>query len=160
MLAPQPWLIITADIGTLDAMMTVMHAAFDPQFGEAWTSAQLASLLAMPGTRLRLVLQADRPLGFYAARCAAGESELMLLAVVPEARRCGIGQKLLDDWLQWGNALGVSEYFLEMRADNPARALYVQHCFSECGRRPQYYLGKDGIKRDAITMRYSPTEPK
>jgi [ribosomal protein S18]-alanine N-acetyltransferase len=79
----------------------------------------------------------------------------MLLGVVPEMRRSGIGQLLLRDWRAWGEAGGISEYFLEMRSDNPARHLYLRHGFSECGLRPEYYLGKDGMKRDAVTMRYS-----
>jgi [ribosomal protein S18]-alanine N-acetyltransferase len=152
---PQSLTLITATSADLDAMMSVMDAAFDPRFGEAWTATQLASLIAVPGTRLCLVLLGERPVGFYAARSVAGESELMLLAVIPDARRLGIGQRLLDDWQRWGEECGVAQYFLEMRADNPARHLYTRTGFSKCGERPAYYLGKDGIKRDAITMRYS-----
>jgi [ribosomal protein S18]-alanine N-acetyltransferase len=160
MLPPQSLTLMTATSDNLDAMMAVMDAAFDPRFGEAWTGKQLASLMAMPGTRLCLAMQGERPVGFYAARSIAGESELMLLAVVPAVRRGGIGQRLLDDWHQWGEDRGVTEYFLEMRSDNPARHLYLRHGFLECGRRSEYYLGKDGVKRDAITMRYSSPQPE
>ena len=48
---------------------------------------------------------------------------------------------------------GAEEFFLEMRSDNDAVHLYESAGFSECGRRPHYYRGGDGVVRDAITMR-------
>lgn len=139
--------------GDADAVMAVMRAAFDPRFGEAWTLAQLMTLFAVPGTRLGLALRDGEAVGFHAARLAGPESELLLLGVMPRLRRQRIGQLLLDDWLRWGGTMGASDYFLEMRADNDARALYAQAGFVQCGLRPNYYVGQDGQKRDAITMR-------
>jgi ribosomal-protein-alanine N-acetyltransferase len=60
---------------------------------------------------------------------------------------------LMDDWMAWAKEEGAEEYFLEMRADNDAVHLYERTGFSECGRRPAYYRGGDGVVRDAITMR-------
>ena len=155
MVRPVPVTLIAATAGDLEAVMAVMGAAFDPRFGEAWTRAQLASLFVIPGTRVGMAWHADRVAGFYAARRAGPESELMLLAVDPAVRRAGIGRRLLGDWRLWGQGCGVIDYFLEMRADNPARHLYERGGFVECGRRREYYVGLDGIKRDAITMRSS-----
>lgn len=135
------------------AVMDIMHAAFDPCFGEAWTQAQLMTLFAVPGTRLTLALWNGTAVGFYAARLAGPESELLLLGVVPAFRRQRIGQLLLDDWLNWARAHGAADYFLEMRADNDARALYVRAGFVQCGLRRDYYHGLDGKRRDAVTMR-------
>jgi ribosomal-protein-alanine N-acetyltransferase len=78
---------------------------------------------------------------------------LLLLAVAPAARRRGLGRALLDHWLAWAAGAGASEAFLEMRADNPARALYESAAFAACGQRADYYRGGDGLLRDAITMR-------
>lgn len=151
---PTDLVLTAAGTDDLDAVMAVMDAAFDPRFGEAWTRAQVSSLIVLPHTRLCLARCGGAPAGFYAARFAAGESELMLLAVDPAARRAGIGRALLDDWWRWASELGAEDYFLEMRADNAALHLYVSFGFAECGRRADYYVGKDGVKRDAITMRY------
>jgi [ribosomal protein S18]-alanine N-acetyltransferase len=137
----------------VDAVMAVMRAAFDDRYGEAWTQAQVLTLFAVPGTRLAIARSGDQIIGFHAARVAGPESELLLLGVMPPYRRRRIGQLLLDDWLHWGRAQGASDYFLEMRADNDARALYAQAGFVQCGLRPDYYLGQDGQRRDAITMR-------
>lgn len=136
------------------AVMDVMHAAFDPRYGEAWTRAQLMTLFAVPGTRLTLASCDGTAVGFYAARLAGPESELLLLGVIPAFRRQRIGQLLLDDWLNWARAHGAADYFLEMRADNDARALYVHAGFVQCGLRREYYHGLDGKKRDAVTMRF------
>ena len=142
-----------AGAGDVETVMAVMHSAFDPRYGEAWTQAQLMTLFAVPATRLGLATCAGQAVGFFAARLAGPESELLLLGVTPMQRRQRIGQLLLDDWLQWGRANGASDYFLEMRADNNARGLYARAGFVQCGLRADYYLGQDGQKRDAITMR-------
>lgn len=147
--------LATARVGDLAAVMRVMDAAFDPAYGEAWSGAQLLTLFALPSSRVGLAWEDDRPCGFYAARVAGPESELLLLAVDPADRGRGIGARLMKDWQDWAGTQGADDYFLEMRADNSAVHLYTRAGFSECGRRPAYYRGGDGVLRDAITMRRS-----
>jgi [ribosomal protein S18]-alanine N-acetyltransferase len=146
--------LFDADPADLDAIMRVMARAFDPRFGEAWTQGQLRTLFALPGTRLCAGSLNGVIVGFYAARMAGPESELLLLAVDPAARRQQIGSALLKHWQNWANNSGANEYFLEMRADNPARSLYERFGFVECGHRPDYYSGQDGVLRAAVTMRH------
>ena len=150
--------LATARVSDLAAVMRVMDTAFDPAYGEAWSGAQLFTLFALPSARVALAWDGERPCGFYAARIAGPESELLLLAVDPSDRGRGVGARLIGDWQAWADAQGADEYFLEMRADNDAVHLYARAGFSECGRRPAYYRGGDGVVRDAITMRRSPTE--
>lgn len=144
-----------ARVADLADVMRVMDAAFDPHFGEAWNSAQLLTLFALPSSRICLAWNNDVLCGFAAARIAGPESELLLLAVDPLRRGHGIGAQLIADWQVWAAAEGAEDYFLEMRADNDAVHLYICCGFSECGRRKDYYKGEDGIIRDAITMRCS-----
>lgn len=144
-----------AQVVDLPAVMRVMDAAFDPLFGEAWTSTQLLTLFALPKSRICLAWNKDVLCGFAAARIAGPESELLLLAVDPSWRGRGVGTQLIADWHQWAEKNGADDYFLEMRADNDAIHLYICCGFSECGRRKDYYKGRDGIIRDAITMRCS-----
>lgn len=145
--------LATARVGDLAAVMRVMDAAFDPAFGEAWSGAQLLTLFALPSARVCVAWEGETPCAFSAARIAGPESELLLLAVDPHYRDRGIGALLMDDWQVWAAEQGAEEYFLEMRADNDAIYLYENAGFSECGRRPAYYRGNDGIVRDAVTMR-------
>lgn len=145
--------IATARVGDVAAAMRVMEAAFNPVYGEAWSTAQLLTLFALPSARVAIAWDGERACGFSAARMAGPESELLLLAVDPADRGRGIGKQLMDDWQTWASEQGAEDYFLEMRADNDAVYLYERAGFSECGRRAAYYRGQDGVMRDAITMR-------
>lgn len=144
-----------ARISDISAVMRVMDAAFDPAYGEAWSTAQLLTLFALPSARVCLAWDGEEACGFSAARIAGPESELLLLGVDPAWRGRGIGAALIADWQAWAGAEGAEDYFLEMRADNDAVHLYRNTGFSECGRRSAYYRGGDGVVRDAITMRRS-----
>ncbi len=146
--------IIAADLRHLDAMMAVMHAAFDPLFGEAWSAAQLAGTLTMPGCWARLSLAGAVATGFSLCRAMGPEVELLLIAVDPAQRRQGIARRLLARAQEDGRARGAAELFLEVREDNAAAlSLYAGAGFAEVGRRRDYYTGKDGSRRAAISMR-------
>lgn len=152
--------IAAAGADALDAIDALSRRAFDPRFGEAWSKAQCLSVLAMPGYRLRGAWleqegsegQGRRLAGFAIIRSVGDESELLLLAVDPSARRQGVATALLQDWMNSAVEAGVVRVFLEMRTDNEARALYEAHDFFEVAVRPRYYRGNDGVMRDAVTM--------
>ena len=146
--------LVPADLRHLDAMMAVMHAAFDPLYGEAWSAAQLAGTLTMPGCWARLALAGTTATGFTLCRSIGPDVELLLIAVDPAQRRLGIGERLLRQSLADASARGALDLLLEVREDNDAaRQLYARAGFAEVGRRPDYYSGKDGSRRAAITLR-------
>lgn len=142
-----------AHVPDIPAIMRVMDAAFAPEYGEAWNSAQILTLFALPSAHVAIISHIGQVCGFYAARVAGPETELLLIAIHPEHRGKGFGKLLMEDWQNWAFQQGADEYFLEMRSDNEAVKLYSAVGFSECGRRPNYYRGNDGVLRDAITMR-------
>lgn len=157
--APAPDLpglvVVPADERHIDAMMAVMHAAFDPQYGEAWSAAQLLATMAMPGCWARLALQGGQAIGFTLCRAVTDEVELLLIAVSPQLRRQGAGSRLLVRAQEDALARGGSVLFLEVREDNEAaRCLYQSVGFAVIGRRADYYAGQDGNRRAAITMRF------
>lgn len=136
--------------------MTVMHSAFDPNYGEAWSAAQLASTLLLPGCWARLAQAGTQSAGFSLCRMAGPEVELLLIAVAPDWRRRGMAARLVQRAQEDALARGAGELFLEVREDNhSARRLYEAARFAEVGRRPDYYSCKDGSRRAAITMRFS-----
>lgn len=139
--------------GLADAM-SVMGRAFDPQFGEAWTAAQCTGVLAMPGAQL-LIARAPEPVGFALVRIVIDEAELMLLAVAPEVRGAGIGSSLLQHSIGMATELQATSYFLEVRSDNPAIAIYERAGLQRVGVRRDYYRGANGHRRDALTYRLS-----
>lgn len=125
--------------------LAVLHAgAFPP--AEAWGADAIALMLGMPGA---FGLWVPRE-GFVLARAAAGEAEILTLAVVPAARRRGLGGALLAGALAGAAARGAEAMFLEVAAGNAAAlALYRGLDFTEVGRRRRYY--PDGA--DALVLR-------
>lgn len=143
----------------LDAIMTVMNAAFDPAFGEAWTRRQVEDALTLPGTHYLLADPTgqepgagDSAVAFALARGVAGEEELLLLAVDPAHRGRGVGSRLLRRVIAAARDRGVGRMFLEMRDGNSAEALYRRHGFTMIGRRRHYYRRGAGTPLDAITF--------
>lgn len=144
--------------GALDAAMSVMDAAFEPHWREAWTRTQLRDSLAMPSTFLMLADRNGAPIsqgfaaGFVLSRQALDEEELLLLAVRPEERGRGLGAALVEQYFAAAARRGVRRIFLEMRANNPAHSLYRRCGFEPIGVRPRYYRAADGQTIDAITF--------
>lgn len=136
----------------LDAVIQVMELAFDDRFGEAWTRSQCAGILPMPGVKLVLARFDERAAGFSLHRTISDESELLLLAVSPEVRRRGLGQMLLDDFLETARSNGASRVHLEVREGNPAVIMYRSSGFALVGRRRKYYRGRFGGEFDALTL--------
>lgn len=148
---------VRIDMGTsadLDSVMSVMDGAFGKRFGEAWTRSQLAGILPMGGVAMMLAREpdSDRTLGFSLFRTIAEESELLLIAVLPEHHRRGVGRQLLDDFLERARNNGVTRVHLEVRDGNPAVVMYRTAGFSPVGRRRNYYHAPDGRRFDAITL--------
>jgi ribosomal-protein-alanine N-acetyltransferase len=138
-----------ADLG---AVMAVMDDSFDPRFGEAWTRAQCAGLLPMPGVWLTLARGSEGVLGFALARFVADEAELLLLAVRAAAQRRGIGRILIDDFEATALTRGAARLHLEVREGNHAFSLYERAGFGLVGRRRDYYSGQKGDRYDALTL--------
>jgi len=138
----------------LDDVMDVMDAAFGSRFGEAWTRSQCAGILPMTGVCLILAREpaSANVIGFSLTRTVAGESELLLLAVLPKHHRRGIGGRLLDDFMQRASDEGVSRVHLEVRDGNPAVQMYRSAGFRAVGRRRNYYRAADGTRFDALTF--------
>jgi [ribosomal protein S18]-alanine N-acetyltransferase len=134
------------------AIMPVMDDAFDPQFGEAWTSAQCLSTLALPGSQLLIARQQGRIVGFALSRWVVDEEELLLIGVLQSARRSGVGRALLAMLVSKAHEQNRVTIFLEVRDDNTAQSFYREIGFVPTGRRNGYYKGNDGSRRDSITM--------
>lgn len=138
----------------MDAVMEVMDAAFGDRFGEAWTRSQLAGILPMGGVSLMLARSRSgkETIGFSLFRTVADEAELLLIAVLPDHHRQGVGGQLLDDFLERARNEGVARVHLEVRDGNPAMDMYRDAGFSTVGRRRNYYHAADGTRFDAITL--------
>ncbi len=71
------------------------------------------------------------------------ELQITAIAVHPNSRRLGVGEKLLSHLLKESRTLGAKKAFLEVKSSNlPAISLYKKVGFKENGYRRKYF--KDG----------------
>lgn len=143
----------------LDKLMEVMTAAFDPLYGEAWTRRQVEDALLFGHTYYSLVdargnaPSAETPAaGFTLSRHGFAEEELLLLAVIPQERKKGLGKILLELLSDSAKHRGAQRLLLEMRKGNPAESLYSAFGFYQIGERPDYYRLLSGERVNAITF--------
>jgi [ribosomal protein S18]-alanine N-acetyltransferase len=139
------------DSATLEQLML---ASFEPHLGEAWSPKDLAATLNLPGVQARLALAEERPCGFALVYHLPDDAELLMVAVLPAARRQGIARTLMQDSASIARTAGLASLFLEVRDGNAAaRALYDSLGFRPIGRRKAYYRGRDNQLRDAVSLR-------
>lgn len=114
-----------------------------------WNAASFAGLLADP--LVFLLVEGDA--GFLLGRAVAGEAELLTIAVAPEARRRGLGRRLVSRFLYQARLRGAERAFLEVAADNPpAIALYRSSGFQRAGTRRGYYQSPQGHRINALVL--------
>ena len=133
----------------------VLAAIHDQSFDQPWDAAALRRLLEAPAAVALQAVDLDigKTVGFVLAFAAAGEAEILSIAVAPLERKLGIGLQLLDRLIDDLKEAGATKLFLEVAADNaPARGLYRRRKFIETGRRKGYYIAGDGIPMDAINL--------
>lgn len=128
-------------------------------FFRPWSQDEFASLIddaAVFGFVVREVgNRAGGPVGFVLARQAAGEGEILSVAVARSHRRGGLGWKLMDAVLRRLHADRAQALFLEVDERNVAAlALYRRMGFRQVGKRPGYFEtgGSDG-RSGALVMR-------
>jgi len=108
-----------------------------------WTEQNYLRIFDGSTTRLCLVVEgAAAVLGFIVVSSVGDEWEVENIAVGQEARRRGVGSRLVSEFMERARARGAASVFLEVRESNgPARTLYEKYAFVEAGRRKGYYSG-------------------
>jgi ribosomal-protein-alanine N-acetyltransferase len=124
---------------------------------EPWPASDIANLVQGPGALA--LLAAGRaygevmPVGYLLARIAADEAEILSLGVLADARRQGLGARLLAEFLAKARTRGAGRAYLEVAADNGAAiALYRGAGFEEVGRRAGYYTHRGPAPVDALVL--------
>jgi ribosomal protein S18 acetylase RimI-like enzyme len=118
--------------------------------GISYTRRELASYIARK-RGFTLVAELDsRILGFVVVdRHRHGQGHVITIDVLPEARRSGLGSRLMAAAEEHLRVLGCSVVFLETAVDNTAAiAFYKRHDYSIIQTIPRYYL--DSI--DALVL--------
>lgn len=113
-----------------------------------WSETEIRDLLDSPHC-----FSVDETDGFAIVRVVLDEAELLTLAVAPEARRRGIGRRLLKLAVATARRQGARRILLEVAADNTAAlALYDRIGFREVARRHGYYARTDASPIDALVL--------
>ncbi len=134
-----------------------ISALHQEDFARPWTDDEFASLLsqdAVFGYAARLTGHGrEAPVGFVLARLAAGEGEILTVAVARTHRRQGLGWQLMDAVLRQLHAERAEALFLEVDETNAAAiALYRRLGFIQVGKRPRYFQSGDNAA-GALVMR-------
>lgn len=130
------------------AVLALEAAAFGV---DGWSADSVAAELTAP---TRYVVVAERGGGIvgWAVLLVGDPTDVLRLAVLPGARRRGVGRELLGALLEHA---GERSVLLEVEAGNAAaRALYAAAGFTEIDRRPGYY----GPGRDALVLSRAPVD--
>jgi ribosomal-protein-alanine N-acetyltransferase len=146
---PEP---VLSEAGAGDAASFArLHAA---AFQRGWSEDEIERLLLGRNVIAHRAMAGRMLAGFILSRLAAGEAEILSVAVAPARRGRGLARKLLDLHLRRLAGLGTITVFLEVDAENaPARRLYAGARFREVGRRPAYYAGAAQARSDALVLR-------
>jgi len=122
------------------AAIAVLHAA---SFKRGWGEDEFQTLLADRAVVAHRATLGGSLVGFIVSRLAAGEAEILSVAIAPGWRGRGFARPLLDLHLRRLAGLGVRAIFLEVDEHNPpANALYRRAGFHQVGRRRGYYDGE------------------
>lgn len=120
-------------------------------FSDPWSVNSITSELENSLSLWLVAIEGDQLAGYVGSQSVLGWADMMNLAVAPEYRRQGIGEKLVQMLEQQLKAEKVTCLTLEVRASNlPAITLYQKLSFSQVGRRPNYYYNP---KEDALILR-------
>jgi ribosomal-protein-alanine N-acetyltransferase len=135
-----------------------LSALHREDFVRPWSGGEFSSLLEQDtvfGYGVREVGHgAKAPVGFVLARLAAGEGEILTVAVARSHRRLGLGWRLMDAVLRELHAQRAEALFLEVDENNtPAIALYRRFGFREVGNRSNYNRSSEHGPTRALVMR-------
>lgn len=120
-------------------------------FSDPWSERSVASETENPLSLWLVAEEGGKLVGYVGSQSVAPESDLMNLAVAPEARGKGIARELMLELMRRLHERGMQTLTLEVRVSNaPAIALYTKLGFVQIGRRPRYYVNP---REDALILR-------
>jgi [ribosomal protein S18]-alanine N-acetyltransferase len=133
------------------AALAALHGA---SFRRGWSEDEFERLLLDRSVLAHRATLGHRPVGFIISRIAAGEAEILSVAVARAQQGRGLGRRLLDLHMRRLAGLGVGTVFLEVDDDNvPARRLYARTAFRQVGRRDGYYPRAGSAPAAALVLR-------
>lgn len=119
-------------------------------FSIPWSARSFLDTLERLDTIYLVAEDEGAILGYCGLWQSFEEGEIPNVAVAKEARRQGIGRKMLETLFQYGKEAGVEAFTLEVRESNqPAIHLYESLGFESVGIRKGFY---EKPKENAVIM--------
>lgn len=120
-------------------------------FSDPWSITSISSEVDNPLSLWIVALDGEKVVGYVGSQSVLGWADMMNLAVSPDYRRLGIGERLVNELTLQLKDNNVSCLTLEVRQSNSsAISLYTKLGFAEVGRRPGYYHNP---REDALILR-------
>jgi ribosomal-protein-alanine N-acetyltransferase len=111
-------------------------------FQRGWGEDEVHRLLVEKNVVAHRALSGRKLIGFILSRLAAGEAEILSIAVAPAWRGRRLSRQLLDLHLRALAGRGTRAVFLEVDEHNAAAVrLYRRAGFRDVGQRSSYYQG-------------------
>ena len=118
-------------------------------FSDPWTRRMLAESFLSDRFEGVLLEEEGNIVAYGCMTVTLDEAEIEIVAVSEMFRRCGRGNKIVEELLSIARRRGVKKVFLEVRVSNTsAQILYLKNGFRGLYSRTRYY--PDG--EDAIVM--------
>ncbi len=112
--------------------------------GWSWTRERILRNLRHRDTNAIVAMRAGDRAGFAIMKYGDEEAHLLLLAIEPAHRRCGIASALVG-WLERSaQVAGIGRITLEARASNDAARAFYRHLgYAQAQLLPGYYGGRE-----------------
>lgn len=124
-------------------------------FSKGWSYLEFESFFERAGVFAAIAYnKKQKPVGFVLCWLIEDQCDLLSMGVLPDYRRDGVGQMLLDFAVENARSLDAKYMVLEVNINNvAAHTLYEEQGFEKFSVRKGYYTNADGSLADAVCMR-------
>ena len=127
--------IVSGDIDSVKDIVDIENGVFSQPWSERSGRESLEA-----GTIFLIAYKDKKAVGYVGMSAIVGEGYITNVAVIPEYRRQGIGQRLLESIIELGKKENLEFISLEVRVSNvKAISLYNKMGFKEEGKRKRFY---------------------
>jgi len=137
-----------ARTGDAQTLALMSRDLIEGGLGWAYRRESIARFIRDPEAVVLVAREPPHTAGFAVAQYGDERAHLVLLAVMPNHQRRGIGRRLVGWLVHTAQVAGMASIQVELRSGNlPAYALYRAAGFSETWRIPGYYRGRETAVR-------------
>ena len=124
-------------------------------FPKSWSHLEFESFFERAGVFSAIAYNRKQlAVGFVLCWLIEDQCDLLSMGVLPDYRRDGVGQMLLDFAMDNAKSLDAKFMVLEVNINNTAaHTLYEAQGFEKFSIRKGYYTNADGTRADAMCMR-------